>query len=66
MPFDPNKDLVTVSALVSLSNVLVVHPSVKATSVAEVIALAKAQPGMLNYASSGSGTSSAPRMVTAT
>ncbi len=57
MPFDPNKDLTAVSALVSLSNVLVVHPSVKANSVAEVIALARAQPGMLNYASSGSGTS---------
>jgi tripartite-type tricarboxylate transporter receptor subunit TctC len=57
MPFDPNKDLVPVSALVSLSNVLVLHPSVKATSVAEVIAMAKAQPGALNYASSGSGTS---------
>ena len=57
MPFDPNKDLAPVSALVSLSNVLVVHPSVKANSVADVIALAKAQPGMLNYASSGSGTS---------
>jgi len=57
MPFDPNKDLVAVSALVSLSNVLVLHPSVKANSVVEVIALAKAQPGMLNYASSGNGTS---------
>jgi tripartite-type tricarboxylate transporter receptor subunit TctC len=57
MPFDPNKDLVAVSALVSLSNVLVLHPSVKANSVVELIALAKAQPGMLNYASSGSGTS---------
>jgi tripartite-type tricarboxylate transporter receptor subunit TctC len=57
MPFDPNKDLVPVSALVSLSNVLVLHPSVKANSVAEVIAMAKAQPGTINYASSGSGTS---------
>jgi tripartite-type tricarboxylate transporter receptor subunit TctC len=46
-----------VGALVSLSNVLVLHPSVKANSLAEVIALAKAQPGKLNYASSGSGTS---------
>ena len=55
MPFDPNKDLAPVSALVSLNNVLVLHPSVKANSVAEVIALAKAQP--VNYASSGSGTS---------
>jgi tripartite-type tricarboxylate transporter receptor subunit TctC len=57
MPFDPNKDLVPVSALVSLNNVLVLHPSVKANSVPEVIALAKSQPGTINYASSGSGTS---------
>ena len=57
MPFDPNKDLAPISALVSLNNVLVLHPSVKANSVSEVIALAKAQPGAINYASSGSGTS---------
>ena len=57
MPFDPNRDLVPISALVSLNNVLVVHPSLKANSVAEFIALAKAQPGQINYASSGSGTS---------
>jgi len=52
MPFDPNKDLIPVTALVSLNNVLVLHPSVKANSVAEVIALAKSQPGAINYASS--------------
>lgn len=57
MPFDPNKDLIPVSALVSLNNVLVLHPSIKANSVPEVIAMAKAQPGAINYASSGSGTS---------
>jgi tripartite-type tricarboxylate transporter receptor subunit TctC len=57
MQFDPNKDLAPVAALVSLSNVLVVHPAVKANSVADVIALAKAQPKGLTYASSGSGTS---------
>ena len=57
MPFDPNKDLAPVAALVSLNNVLVLHPSVKANSVAEVIALAKSQPGKINYASSGNGTS---------
>lgn len=57
MPFDPNKDLAPVSALVSLANVLVVHPSVKANSVSELLALAKAAPGKLSYASSGSGTS---------
>jgi tripartite-type tricarboxylate transporter receptor subunit TctC len=57
MGFDPIKDLEPVVALVSLSNVLVVHPSVKANSVADVIALAKAEPGKMTYASSGSGTS---------
>ncbi|WP_353237201.1 tripartite tricarboxylate transporter substrate binding protein [Limnohabitans sp.] len=57
MPFDPNKDLVPVSALVSLNNVLVLHPSIKANSVPEVIAMARSQPGAMNYASSGSGTS---------
>ena len=57
MPFDPNKDLVPVVALVALNNVLVLHPSVKANSVTEVIAMAKAEPGRINYASSGNGTS---------
>ncbi len=57
MPFDPNKDLAPVVALVSLNNVLVLHPSVKANSVAEVIAMVKAQPGKITYASSGNGTS---------
>jgi tripartite-type tricarboxylate transporter receptor subunit TctC len=57
MPFDPNKDLVPVAPLVSLNNVLVLHPSVPAKSVKEVIALAKSQPGKLSYASSGNGTS---------
>ena len=57
MPFDPMKDLAPVSALVSLNNVLVVHPSVKANSVQELVAMAKAQPGAVTYASSGSGTS---------
>ena len=57
MPFDPNKELAPVAALVSLSNVLVLHPSVKANSVADVIAMAKSSPGSLNYASSGNGTS---------
>ena len=57
MNIDPNKDLVSVAPLVSLNNVLVLHPSVKANSVKEVIALAKAQPGKIPYASSGNGTS---------
>ena len=57
MPFDPNKDLAPVAPLVSLNNVLVVHPSVPAKSVKEVIDLAKKQPGKWTYASSGNGTS---------
>ena len=57
MPFDPSKDLAPISVLVSLNNVLVLHPSVKANSVTDVISLGKAQAGFLNYASSGSGTS---------
>ena len=57
MPFDPNKDLVSVAALVSLSNVLVVHPSVKANSVADLLAMVRAEPGKVTFASSGSGTS---------
>ena len=57
MPFDPNKDLTPIAPLVSLSNVLVLHPSVPAKSVQEVIALAKKEPGKWVYASSGNGTS---------
>jgi len=57
MPFDPNKELATVAPLVSLNNVLVLHPSVPASSLKEVIALAKKEPGKLTYASSGNGTS---------
>jgi tripartite-type tricarboxylate transporter receptor subunit TctC len=57
MPFDPNKDLTPIAPLVSLNNVLVLHPSVPAKSVKDVIALAKSQPGKLSYASSGFGTS---------
>jgi len=57
MPLDPNKELIPVAPLVSLSNVLVVHPSVPARSVKEVIALAKKDPGKWTYASSGNGTS---------
>src|SRR4051812_31129140 len=57
MPLDVNKDLVAVAPIVSLSNVLVVHPSVPARTVKDLIALAKKEPGKLTYASSGNGTS---------
>jgi tripartite-type tricarboxylate transporter receptor subunit TctC len=57
MQYDPNKDLTPIAALVSLSNVLVVNPAVKASSVGDLVALARAQPGKMTFASSGSGTS---------
>ena len=57
MPLDPNKELVSVAPIVALANVLVVHPSVPARSVKEIIALAKKDPGKWTYASSGNGTS---------
>ena len=56
LSYDPNKDLVPVSAVGAFVNVLVVNPAVKANSVQELIALAKAQPGKLTCASSGSGS----------
>ena len=55
MAFDPVKDLAPITLVASQPNILVVHPSVPARSVKELIALARARPGQLNYASSGSG-----------
>src|ERR1700704_4213759 len=54
---DLKSDLKPVALLCSLPNILVVHPSVKATTVLELIALAKAEPEKLNYGSAGVGTS---------
>jgi tripartite-type tricarboxylate transporter receptor subunit TctC len=54
--YDPNKDLVPVIVFASFANVLVLNPAVKANSVQELIALAKAQPGKMTCASSGSGS----------
>src|SRR3954471_5299397 len=56
IPYDPYKDFEPVSLLCSSPHVLVVHPSVKATSVNELVALAKANPGKFSYASAGRGT----------
>jgi len=55
--YDPVKDFTPVSLLASQPLVLVVHPSMPAKSVPELIALARAKPGTLNFASSGSGGS---------
>jgi tripartite-type tricarboxylate transporter receptor subunit TctC len=53
--FDPEADFAPISLIGSQSNILVINPSVPAKSVAELIALAKARPGRLNFASSGYG-----------
>jgi len=55
--YDPLKDFAPVAMLVQSPQVLVVHPSVPVTNVRELVALAKAKPGTLNYASVGNGTS---------
>ncbi|MBX3628285.1 MAG: tripartite tricarboxylate transporter substrate binding protein [Rhizobacter sp.] len=57
IPYDPLKDFVPVAHAISTSNVLVVHPSFPARTLPELIALAKAKPGALSYASAGAGTS---------
>jgi tripartite-type tricarboxylate transporter receptor subunit TctC len=59
-PFDPVKDFTPISLVVSNQYVLVAHPSVPARNVRDLIKLAKAQPGRLNYASTGPG--SPPRL----
>ena len=58
LSFDPVKDLAPVSSLHTLPNVLLVNAGVPAKTVAELIALAKAQPGKLTFASAGSGSAS--------
>ena len=56
--FDPEKSFVPVALLANTSYLLVVHPSVPAANARQLIALAKARPGALNYASSGGGSPS--------
>jgi tripartite-type tricarboxylate transporter receptor subunit TctC len=55
LPFDMGRDFTPVSLVVMVNFVMVVHPSTPAKTVKELIALAKAQPGQLNYSSSGAG-----------
>lgn len=57
LPYDPLKDFAPITNLASIPNYLVVHPSVPVKSVKELIALARAKPDQLIYASSGNGTS---------
>ncbi len=56
VPFDPLKDFAPVSHVSNVPLILVVHPAVAVKSAKDFIALAKAQPGKLNFASSGKGT----------
>jgi len=58
MPYDPQKDLAPITLAVTAPQFLTVHPSVKANTVAELIALARAQPGKLSYASIAVGSAS--------
>jgi tripartite-type tricarboxylate transporter receptor subunit TctC len=55
LPYDPNKDFAPVSVAIVSPLVLVVHPSVPANTVQELIAYAKANPGKINYGSAGVG-----------
>ena len=57
LPFDPVKDLASISQVYSSPNLLVVHSAVAARSVQELLALARAQPGSLTFATGGSGSS---------
>src|SRR3982751_2170871 len=56
LPYDPQKDFVPVTLVATSPLMLVVHPSVAASSVRELIALAKADPGRLTYGSGGVGS----------
>jgi tripartite-type tricarboxylate transporter receptor subunit TctC len=57
LPYDPFKSFAPVILLVTVPNILVVHPSIPANNLAEFIAYAKANPGKLSYASQGAGAS---------
>lgn len=58
LPYDPVRDFAPVILFAMVPNMLVAHPSLPAKTVKELIALAKARPGQLNYASSGAGSAS--------
>lgn len=56
MPYSPTKDFAPVSLIASAPLLVVVHPSLPVRSIKQLVALAKAQPGRLNYASNGVGS----------
>jgi len=57
LPYDPVRDFTPIALVGESPNVLVLNPRVPANSIKELIALAKSKPGLLNYGSSGAGTS---------
>jgi len=57
LPYDPVRDLAPVTMLANTPFMLVVHPSVPARSVSELVALVRAKPDLINYGSSGNGSS---------
>ncbi len=57
-PYDPVRDFSAIAMLVSSTNILVVHPSLPVKSIKELIVLARARPGELNYGSAGTGAQS--------
>jgi tripartite-type tricarboxylate transporter receptor subunit TctC len=63
--YDPNKDLAPISLVGAVRNVLVVHPSVPAKTLKELVQLARKSPGKLNYGSGGVGTTThlAPELL---
>jgi tripartite-type tricarboxylate transporter receptor subunit TctC len=56
LPYDPIRDFTPISQLSQFPNMLAAHPSVPVKTLQDVIALARARPGQLNYASAGTGT----------
>ena len=56
LPYDPRRDFAPLTMGVVFANVLVVHPSVPATTVAELVSLARAKPGTIGYGTSGIGS----------
>ena len=58
LPYDPIADFDAVTLIASAPLLMVVHPSLPVQSVSDLVALAKARPGQINYASNGAGTSS--------